>query len=233
MKYVISDIHGEYDKFVNILKKINFNEDDFLYVLGDIVDRGPAPVKVLNDIKSRDNVCVLLGNHEVMAIDVLSDLIEAGVHNFEEIDLLPENVRLKMLKWETHGGDTTLNDFSRLSHCERVELLDFMKSFKLFTEIKRNDGKNVILVHAGLGNYSDSKKLCDYTVRELTLMRPDFNRIYCDGNTKIIVGHTPTISINLKPEIYNTGNVTFIDCGAAYNGRLCCLCLDTMRAYYE
>ena len=40
--YVMSDIHGDYDKFKKMMKKINFNtEKDKLYVLGDAIDRGP------------------------------------------------------------------------------------------------------------------------------------------------------------------------------------------------
>ena len=36
--YVISDIHGNYDLFMELLKKIKFSEKDTLYVLGDVVD---------------------------------------------------------------------------------------------------------------------------------------------------------------------------------------------------
>ena len=40
MTYVISDIHGCYDKYTAMLAKINFNDSNILYVLGDVVDRG-------------------------------------------------------------------------------------------------------------------------------------------------------------------------------------------------
>ena len=39
--YVISDIHGEYDKFLDLLQKTGLREEDTLYILGDVVDRGP------------------------------------------------------------------------------------------------------------------------------------------------------------------------------------------------
>ena len=41
--YVISDIHGNYDLFMELLKKIKLSGKDTLYVLGDVVDRGPHP----------------------------------------------------------------------------------------------------------------------------------------------------------------------------------------------
>ena len=38
MRYVVSDIHGNYELLVKLLKKINFSEDDTLFVLGDVID---------------------------------------------------------------------------------------------------------------------------------------------------------------------------------------------------
>ena len=40
MIYVMSDIHGRLDLFEKMLEKINFNDNDKLFVLGDMVDRG-------------------------------------------------------------------------------------------------------------------------------------------------------------------------------------------------
>lgn len=71
MLYAMSDLHGEYQKYLAMLEKIKFNQEDTLYLLGDLVDRGPEPVKILQDIMQRPNVYPLLGNHEVMAIYIL------------------------------------------------------------------------------------------------------------------------------------------------------------------
>lgn len=49
MTYTISDIHGCHDKYRELLKKINFGSEDTLYVLGDVIDRGPAGFKILLD----------------------------------------------------------------------------------------------------------------------------------------------------------------------------------------
>jgi len=35
MNYVMADIHGHFDKYKEMLKKIQFTDDDTLYVLGD------------------------------------------------------------------------------------------------------------------------------------------------------------------------------------------------------
>lgn len=64
MIYTMSDVHGEYEKYAAMLEKIRFSREDTLFVLGDVVDRGPEPVSVLLDMASRDNVHLLKGNHE-------------------------------------------------------------------------------------------------------------------------------------------------------------------------
>ena len=38
--YVVSDIHGEADRFHAMLEKIRFSADYTLYILGDVIDRG-------------------------------------------------------------------------------------------------------------------------------------------------------------------------------------------------
>ena len=50
MIYAMSDLHGCYDKYIKMLEKINFSNNDTLYVLGDIVDRGADGIKILQDI---------------------------------------------------------------------------------------------------------------------------------------------------------------------------------------
>ena len=39
MHYVISDIHNDNKRFCEMLKKIEFSADDYLYILGDVFDR--------------------------------------------------------------------------------------------------------------------------------------------------------------------------------------------------
>ncbi len=67
MTYVISDIHGHYSRYQAMLKQIRFGNEDMLYVLGDMIDRGPDGVKVLLDLMARPNVTPILGNHELTA----------------------------------------------------------------------------------------------------------------------------------------------------------------------
>ena len=71
MTYVMSDLHGDYEKYKKMLELIEFSDEDTLYVLGDIVDRGPEPIRILYDMSMRPNIIPMMGNHEHMAEDIL------------------------------------------------------------------------------------------------------------------------------------------------------------------
>ena len=64
MRYVISDIHGEYHLFLDLLDKIKFSATDEMIVCGDIIDKGEHSVKLLQYIMSQPNIRCILGNHE-------------------------------------------------------------------------------------------------------------------------------------------------------------------------
>ena len=50
MTYVMSDLHGEYQKYLQMLELISPGNEDVIYILGDIVDRGEEPINLLLDI---------------------------------------------------------------------------------------------------------------------------------------------------------------------------------------
>lgn len=73
MIYAMSDIHGRLDLFEKMLEKINFNENDKLFILGDMVDRG-GDLSLLSKIHKMQSkgLCVpILGNHEKILLNIL------------------------------------------------------------------------------------------------------------------------------------------------------------------
>jgi hypothetical protein len=72
-RYVLSDVHGFVGELVDGLDQIGFGGDDELWILGDLMDRGPDGIGVVNLVMSLqqeapDRVHVLMGNHEVLAL---------------------------------------------------------------------------------------------------------------------------------------------------------------------
>lgn len=227
--YVISDIHGEFDKYIKMLELINFNDEDNLYILGDTLDRGPDPIKLLLDMSMRSNVFPLLGNHELMAIDILETLlVEIKEENCEsQID---GEVIGKLMEYQNNGGDITLKQFKELPYEERFDLLDYLKDFELYDVVDVGD-KTFILSHTG--NVDSNKKLSEHSVEELVFGRADYDKqVFQDPNVYLVSGHTPTLAITGEPEIYYKNNNINIDCGAAFGGRLSCLRLDDLKEFY-
>ena len=72
MTYVISNIHGNYSKFTEMLDKISFSDNDIMYVLGDIVDFGDETMEVVCDLSVRMNVYPVIGEHDARAYKMLS-----------------------------------------------------------------------------------------------------------------------------------------------------------------
>ena len=63
MVYVLSDVHGRIDRFESILRQIDLNEDDRLYVLGDVIDRNAGGIDLLFRLMRMPNATLLLCNH--------------------------------------------------------------------------------------------------------------------------------------------------------------------------
>ena len=58
MGYIIADIHGCYNEYINLLRKIKDSRTkDTLYILRDVVDRGPEPIKNIARYDGNEKCC--------------------------------------------------------------------------------------------------------------------------------------------------------------------------------
>lgn len=233
MIYVISDIHGCYDEYMELLEKIRFSDEDELYVLGDVVDRGPEPIKVLQDMMLRPNVYPVIGNHDYVALRILQKLnVEIQEENVD--NYLSEKDMLDYFYWIKDGGKTTAEKFQKLSPDEKEEILEYIKEFSLYEEVYLNE-KKYILAHADIHGYEDWKSFEDYALADFIFYRADYQKRYSsDENTVIVTGHTPTFLIreDRLPLIYNENGHLAIDCGCVYGERLAAYCLDNGKTEY-
>ncbi len=231
MVYIISDIHGCFDQYIALLRKIDFSSRDVLYILGDVLDRGPSPIKVLRDMMNRSNVFPILGNHDFVAAMCLKELSKEITD--ESLNNLDENMIGVITDWLNDGGTTTLKEFQSLSPEDRADIMDYLGEFSLCEEISVG-GNTYILSHAGLGNYSPDKSLDDYSLEELLISHTDYATQLFDDKY-LITGHTPTRIIpgNPNPDyVYRCNNHIAIDCGCVFGGHLGAICLDTGEEFY-
>ena len=234
MIYVCSDLHGDSTRYQALLERISFQDQDLLYILGDVIDRGPDGVKILQDMMGRFNVIPILGNHELTAAVCLSWLLEEVTER--QLAALGETQVAALQEWIYNGGGPTLRALQSLSRTEREEILEYLQNMELYAQVKA-EGQTFVLVHAGLEHFSPERRLEDYDLKDFLFCRP------CPGQNYymdryLIFGHTPTRVIRQamgqppEDKILHWGNQIAIDCGCGHGGRLGCLCLNSLEEFY-
>lgn len=210
--YVMSDLHGNFDKYSRMLKEIDFKEDDTLYLLGDTVDRGPRAFDIIKHVMENKNIHMLMGNHE----DYLISRITAFGYKGNPYDNGMSHDSVRKMK--------------RIEPRERLRTLMFMKHLPLYKFIEVN-GEKILLVHAGISTENPEETPRDFMLwarDEFLFQGPDFPFL-------IIHGHTPVQSIFGwdKQTVHHYRNRINIDCGAPFEfGRLACLRLEDRQEFY-
>jgi bis(5'-nucleosyl)-tetraphosphatase (symmetrical) len=98
--YVIGDVQGCFSPLQKLLDKINFNANqDQLWFVGDLVNRGPHSLEVLRFIKDLgDSAVTILGNHDLHLLCVAQGYQKAhGSDTLESILVAPDKEEL--LNW--------------------------------------------------------------------------------------------------------------------------------------
>lgn len=233
MRYVMSDIHGCYDQYIELLQKINCSEKDTLYILGDAMDRGPESIKVIQDIMQRANVKFFVGNHDYYVVSLAKKILDDTRNNRKETTLSSEEWMDYRL-WMKDGGEITFAQLEQLSVEEQEAIFAFIENASVYDLIEV-EGKKYILSHAGIGAFSEGKGLEEYDFFDFIESRMNYDkRYYSDDNIFIISGHTPTpfIRTDHKPLVYQGNGHIAIDCGCAYGGQLAAYCIETGEAVY-
>lgn len=233
MIYVTSDLHGcKLSELIQLLDRAGFSDEDFLFVLGDVIDRGEHGAELLLWLTEQPNVQLILGNHEAMLLachwlfdpvteETLANLTVGRMHLIET--------------WHRNGGHPTLIGLRKLlkEDGELLEgILDYLRDAPLY-DVVWAGGKKYILTHAGLGNFSPEKKLSDYTPEELLMIRPSPEDTYFEDAT-VVFGHTPTVFYGEAHRGRALGTKTWIciDTGAALGEHPMLLRLDDGMEFY-
>lgn len=229
MTYVVSDLHGSFEKFKKLLKEIHLTDDDVLYVLGDIVDYGEESIPLLCDLSMRFNVIPILGDHDYRALrllTVLDDMLRNGTPPDDP------SVLTEMTEWIRDGGQPTMEGFKALDADMKEGVLEYLSDMSLYEEVTVK-GRSYLLLHAGIADFDPATPLEDYMPEDFIREPLDPNATYFDDVT-IIAGHVPTYEIEGAERgliHYGEGSI-FIDGGAAFDEPLACLRLEDGREFY-
>lgn len=170
-RIVIGDVHGHYDGLMRLLEAIAPSDEDSVYFLGDLIDRGTQSAQVVKFVKQSSYHC-LLGNHEQMLIDVLGDGEVYGP---------------ALQGWLYSGGHATVNSYGEAGIPQGD--IDWMRS--LPTHLDLGD---IWLVHAGVHPQIPLEK---QSAEEFCWIREEFHSIAKPyfPDKLIITGHTITFTL--------------------------------------
>lgn len=233
MIYVTSDLHGcSPEVFRKLLNRAGFTERDFLFILGDVIDRGEHGAELLLWLTGQPNMQLILGNHEAMLLACGFLFEEVTEESLEKLTVEQLNV---LENWMRNGGSPTLAGLRKIlrQDPELVEgILDYLRDAPLYEQVEAG-GKRYVLVHAGLGNFRPEKPLEDYEPEELLFERPAQDSVYFPDAT-VVFGHTPTefYGQQHRGRAMKTGSWICIDTGAAIGNLPMLLRLDDRKEFY-
>lgn len=233
MIYAASDLHGcSVDSFLGLLEQAGFSEKDFLYILGDVVDRGEHGAELLSWITQQSNVQLLLGNHEDMLLNCAFLFDEVTEENLEK---LTQDQLFWLRNWMRNGAAPTIAGFRKLlaEDPELVEgILEYLREAPLYACLEAG-GTEYVLVHSGIGNFRLRKRLKSYSRHDLLWERPTPDVRYYPDKT-VIFGHTPTAFYGgeYRGREFRTDTWICIDAGAAMGESPMLLRLDDKKAFY-
>lgn len=208
MHYIIGDIHGYYNRLVNLFDKLTkrFAENDTLVFLGDYIDRGIHSYEVIDFLINISRIqgltaVFLKGNHEDMLMGYLRGEDRGG-------------------SYLINGGDATIRSY--IAQVGSFTLprhhIEFYDSLRLYYE-----GEDFIAVHAGLNPAIEA--LADQDEYDLLWIRDKFFRANRRWHKTVIFGHTPTPYISGDSPVYvdHERNIIGIDSGVIFGNQLTCL----------
>jgi serine/threonine protein phosphatase 1 len=222
---VIGDIHGGLRALHQIMDRAKVTTDDTLIFLGDYVDgwsESPQVLDYLIELGKKQNCIFIKGNHD----DLVLQWLEESKDNLE---------------WYKHGGESTVLAYNTVSETKKKRHIEFLQSLQDYYL----DEQNRLFIHAGFTNmngidYEYFPKLfywdrtlwetalaLDSTISKESFLYPKRLKIY----NEIYIGHTPVSKIEQTIPIQKAC-IWNIDTGAAFNGPLTILDVDT-KAFWQ
>ncbi len=229
--YVVSDLHGQYDLFMEGLKEISFSSSDYLYCIGDAIDLGEHGVKILQEIERNKNMDLILGNHEQLMLSSVNP------------DGSPECTGPDTELWlYLNGGVKTFEEYKKLSVKMRKKLLFWMRNRELIKTVTVDTEKGkerYTLCHTyfieeydGIP-YHDIPEKASWDIVWKSIFREEYETMADDVYSKytdrtFITGHVPVQKvyyitkrgqydpIEQEPRAFRWQNLVNIDGGLAY-----------------
>ncbi|HAS6251985.1 TPA: metallophosphoesterase [Vibrio vulnificus] len=134
--FVIGDIHGKLALLQDTLKRVDFHgERDLLISVGDLIDRGPDSVGVLDYYQTHHWFEAVMGNHEWMMVNALD-----AQNKLERSEKEAYFIKI----WHRNGCEWSQN----LTDADKQRLRDAVAQLPSVITVELEDGRRFGISHA-------------------------------------------------------------------------------------
>lgn len=185
---VISDIHSHYDRFQQLLKKVHYNQNDYLIINGDFIEKGTQAIQTIDYLRKlkaeNDKVYVLLGNCEYALETLVNDPAFANqmiryLHKIGKSGIIDQTIT--QLKIDLKKEKPAI--IQRLVKAQLKPYLDYIKTLPTTIETK-----DFLFVHAGIEKRIDWQNSTKSSFIEMRTFQKEGHLL----DKYVIVGHLPT-----------------------------------------
>ena len=228
---VTSDIHGNLSYLKKVLEKARFSDNDILFIVGDMIEKGPENLKTLRyimELCQKENVIALIGNVDAYRIKLIYGLSEENVCGFYDYILnLRQWVGASFYEELATECGYTINSPADILLSKQEVINHFEKEFNFLASLPTIvETQNYIFVHGGLRKKQVSDNLYK-TVFELTKFDAFAENTSDIFDKYVIAGHWPVVLYGydkpqMNPIINRNKKIISIDggCGVKKDGQL-------------
>ncbi|MBY0122758.1 metallophosphoesterase [Bacillus sp. S/N-304-OC-R1] len=193
---MVSDIHANLSVFKRLLEKIHYRPDDYLFIIGDLCEKGLNSLETVRYVKKMteqsSNVFVTKGN-----CDVLYQYVFKGDERiFNYMKVQQNSILNEMLKEK----EKTIEDFQTVQQLAQFykshfqEELHWIESMPVAIETEE-----FIMIHAGIEDRPDWEN----TEENTALSLDSFMDRGHEAKKPVIVGHWPSVNYRYNTESSN------------------------------
>jgi serine/threonine protein phosphatase 1 len=213
-RFAFGDVHGCFKTLMVLLNTIKATDDDQLFFLGDMIDRGKYSEMVLDyfihGMQKQKNIFCLRGNHEQFLLNILDKIDDEAS--------------------QTHITKNNLMFLFDRNNMMHQKYYSFFNTLPYYFELP-----NQFLVHSGF-NFTGNPYENTEAMLSIRDFKPDMHFL---GKRSFIIGHTPIPLVDIQKAAASHAPVINIDNGCVFGqrypdkGNLVCIDLDSYEVYYQ
>lgn len=193
---IASDIHGGGHILKKLLERASFCSDDYLFILGDLIERGPNSLQTIRyvmELVERGNTFVLKGNNDTILEEISNNTLNLELYDFiiqrgSIYTEFCEELNLKI------ANQQDLINSNRIIYEKYKKEIDFVNNLPHIIETDR-----LLFAHAGIDNLESLEDNDPWRV-----MRQDTFANTSECSTKLLfVGHYPCVVYAYKNADYS------------------------------